>query len=173
MALCIVLSMSLPASAKNSSENYNTVKVNATINATQIDCTVTASIKARATGADSSDPLKLSYDNLEITNNMKVGKLKVTSLTATGNSQWTVVADTAKTWEDLPADAHFISIKATNGDTVKSIDLSGTGVTQTIYISSGDKTTYTFSGHTGAVSDAISEADNLTVANIVATVELY
>lgn len=172
-ALCIVLSMSIPASAKTSSDKDNTIDVNAAINRTLIDCTVTQSICARATGTDPDDPLRLSYDNLEIINNMKAGKLKVTSITATGSNPWVVVADSDKTWKDLAADSHFISIQASYGDSITAVDLVGDGVTTPVEIKNGSSVSYSFSGHIGAVSAAINESDSLTVANIVATVELY
>ena len=171
-ALCVVLSMSIPASAKTSSDKDNTIDVNATISRTLIDCTVTQSIYARATGADPDDPLKLSYDSLTIANNMKAGKLKVTSIKATGNNPWVVVADSDKTWKDLATDSHLISIQASCGDTIKDADLAGNGVTKQVEIKNGSSVSYSFSGHTGAVSAAISESENLTVATIVATVAL-
>lgn len=173
-ALCMVLSMSLPAAAKSSSDKENNIDVNATISVTQLDFSVTPSVYAKATGEDADDPLKLSYDDLQITNNMKAGKIKVTSVKATGNGQWNVVADSAKIWKALATDSHFISIQATNADSanVTNIDLAGDGVTETVYVESNSTTNYTLSGHTGAVSEAISAEDDLTVATIVATVEL-
>ena len=169
-ALCIVLSMSIPASAKTSSDKDNTIDVNATISATQLDFTVTSPITASATGTDPDDPLKLSYDSLTITNNMTAGRLKVTSIKAKGNNPWVVVADSDRTWKDLAADSHFISIQATNGTSVSKVDLAGGGVTTAMYVDSKQTTTYELSGHIGVVSAPIS---NQSVATIVTTVEIY
>lgn len=170
LSLMLVIAMSATAFAAPlepvNKGNGATVPVKATFGATAVAFDISESITATTTAAD---PTTVTYSNLVITNTMKSGTLDVTEITATGQNDWSVVADSSVSdWKALTFDAKKISMKATNGTVVKDADLS-TALTTKVTIPNAGSTTYSFTGHTGAVSQAVS---GTTIANVVATVAL-
>ncbi len=129
--------------------------------------TISFEISQSVTAATSEDdPTKLNITPITIKNNMTTGSIYITGMRAEGENGYSIVPDGSESWKDLALDTRKLSILATI-DSVAS-DLSGEGFSGTLNIDSGCSADIGLSGHTAAVSMAVSET---AVASIIMTVE--
>lgn len=158
-ALCaFTLTLGTAANCYAAETNSQTTQAYINVPATAIDFSVTEEIIFNGT-ADSAD---LTANNLEITNNSKIGVLTA-SIEATGDNGWTVAADSTN-FAGLGANAKKISIMAAG-----SHDMSKGAYTGAGNINPQGKVTVALSGKTGRVTTALEKAK---VANFVTTVSV-
>lgn len=114
------------------------------------------------------DPTKLDITTITVKNNMTSGSIDITGMRAEGENGYIVVPDDSENWKDLALDTKKLSLSA-DVDSV-TYDLSGEGFSGASNIAGGGSTEIALSGHTAAVSRAVSET---AVANIIMTVALH
>ena len=158
-ALC-ALTLTLGTAANCFAAETNPQNTQAYINipATAIDFSVTEEVIFTGT-ADSAD---LTANDLEVTNNSKIGVLTA-SIEVTGDNGWTVVADSTN-FARLSANAKKIGIMAAG-----SHDMSTGAYTDAGDINPQDKVTVALVGKTGRVTAALDKAK---VANFVTPVSV-
>ena len=114
------------------------------------------------------DPTKLDITPLTIKNNMSTGSIDITAMRAEGENGYSVVADGSEIWKEVAIDTKKLSIQATVDSEL--CDLSGEGFSGGINIPRESSVEILLSGHTAAVSCAVS---GVTAANIITTVALH
>lgn len=139
------------------------VEVKANFSPQTISFEISQSVTA-ATGKD--DPTELNFTPITVKNNMATGLITITGMRAEGENGYSVVPDNSESWKDLALDTRKLSILATVDSVVR--DLSGEGFSGALNIDGGNRAEIALSGHTAAVSTAVSET---AVASIIMTVE--
>ncbi|NCE98836.1 hypothetical protein [Emergencia sp. 1XD21-10] len=158
-ALCaLTLTLGTAGSCFAAETNPQTTQAYINVPATAIDFSVTEEIIFTGT-ADSAD---LTANDLEVTNNSKIGVLTA-SIEATGDNGWTVVADSTN-FARLGANAKKIGIMAAGTHDMSTGAYTGAG-----NINPTEKVTVPLSGKTGRVTAA---QENVKVANFVTTVSV-
>ena len=158
-ALCaLTLTLGTAGSCFAAETNPQTTQAYINVPATAIDFSVTEEIIFTGT-ADSAD---LTANDLEVTNNSKIGVLTA-SIEVTGDNGWTVVADDTD-FAKLGANAKKIGIMAAGSHDMSTGAYTGAG-----NINPQDKVTVALAGKTGRVTAA---QDKAKVANFVTTVSV-
>ena len=99
---------------------------------------------------------------------MSTGSIDITAMRAEGENGYSVVADGSEIWKEVAIDTKKLSIQATVDSEL--CDLSGEGFSGGINIPRESSVEILLSGHTAAVSCAVS---GVTAANIITTVALH
>lgn len=129
-----------------------------------IDFTITDSITMTAESGSTA----LEITDLEITNNAKVGQLKVDSLEASAATGWTMKTDTESYFTGLKADTKEFSLVCGDNDFANTAKKEY-GETKLLAADGGSQT-FEFTGHIGTFTTAVTSTK---VAEIVATVSVY
>lgn len=139
------------------------VEVKANFSPQTISFEISPAVTA-ATGKE--DPTELNITPITVKNTMTGSSISITGMKAEGENGYSIVPDGSENWKDLTLDTKKLSILATIDSAV--MDLSGEGFSGALTIDSGGSAEVPLSGHTAAVSAAVSET---AVASIIVTVE--
>ena len=169
VAMLVTLSCSMAFAATVNQTGGKDIQVLLTTEAEGVDFTINDSITLAAEAGST----ELEISPLEISNNKLIGQLVVESLELTGNNTWTVVSDETE-FKNLPADTKQFSMVCNGHDFAEDAKLELGQQADYIAPAADEDTpttkTYTFTGHIGSFTTAITEPAN--VATMVATISV-
>ena len=176
VSMILVLMMTLTAGTAFAAEGTmagkttegNTVPVHLTAPAISDGAGIDFTITDKITMGAAADSTVLTITDLVITNNAKVGQLKVDSIEAAAATGWTIVADDADYFVKNKVDKKEFSLVCGSNDFAETAKVTY-GETKLLAANGGTQT-FEFDGHIGTFSTAVSDTK---VAEIIATVSLY